>query len=240
MKKSAIVFTMFLAFIVVSKSYGQDSIKANYRDFLTELNVNLFQGELSLSNALKEVKGRYMFEKDKALRGGLIIDSKRETGEELTMSKKKYTRTSTLIGFSVGIEKHFPGTKRLSPYIGCDLFVANKWTKEKDTFYGSTAATINGAWEETQIVSTTGMLSTTTTTYAERGYFSWGVNFISGFDFYIAKHLFVGYEVEFGLTGKQYSKIEESGSYKNTISPESNEFSIGPRIVNGIRIGYVF
>ena len=163
MKKSAIVFTMFLAFIVVSKSYGQDSIKANYRDFLTELNVNLFQGELSLSNALKEVKGRYMFEKDKALRGGLIIDSKRETGEELTMSKKKYTRTSTLIGFSVGIEKHFPGTKRLSPYIGCDLFVANKWTKEKDTFYGSTAATINGAWEETQIVSTTGMLSTTTT-----------------------------------------------------------------------------
>jgi hypothetical protein len=248
MKKSIIVFTLFWAFIAIPKSYGQDSIKANYRDFLTELNVNLFQGELSLSNALKQVKFRYMYTQNSALRLGIIVDTKKLVDDAENVYgtnpyKNKDTRTSTLIGLNFGLEKHFPGTKRLSPYIGGELSLGYKWSKEEYETNGL-KTTIKGAWQQYQTVQNSNGSYTYQTSTGERGFFSYGLNFVTGFDFYMAKHLFIGYELEFGLTNKKYSDIDISYSGSSSTSSSTNydsrEFSLGPRIINGIRIGYVF
>jgi hypothetical protein len=150
-----------------------------------------------------------------------------------------------MIGINIGFEKHLPGTKRLSPYIGAELTAGYKWSKDVMETSDLTT-TIKGAWQQYQYVQTTNGDYYTTINNGERGYISYGLNLVTGFDFYMAKHLFIGYEMEFGFIKQNYSNIDitysGSTSSSTTPSPDYNdkEFSFGPRIINGIRIGFVF
>ena len=65
------------------------------------------------------------------------------------------------------------------------------------------------------------------------------------FDFYVAKHLYVGYELSMELSNRSYSEIEEitvdGAGNKNTKTYKgSSAFSFGPNVRNGIRVGFVF
>jgi hypothetical protein len=214
MKKLAIHLPLFLLIFSVQNNFAQDSLKATNHQFLTELNVNLFQGEISLNNVLKQIKFRYMTNDLTALRLGFTVDSKKEihNSEQVygtNPSNVKDKRNSTLIGLNFGFEKHFAGTKRLSPYIGGELTIGYKWSKDVSEANKITT-TIKGAWYENQTVYTNvnGYSYTyVNTVTSERGFFSYGLNMVTGFDFYMAKHLFIGYEIEFGLTKKNYSDI---------------------------------
>jgi hypothetical protein len=254
MKKKAIYFILVLTLTVKLNISAQDSLKANYRNCLTELNVNLFQGQLSLNNALNQVKFRYMFAPGLALRIAVSGESKKtihntENIYGTNPSKNNIKGTSTMVGVNFGIEKHFRGTKRLSPYIGGELAIGYKWSKyviETNTL----TTTIDGAWQQYQYVQTSNGTYPYLTNDGERGFLSYGLNFVTGFDFYIAKHLFIGYELEFGFTNKKYSNIDvaysstttTNNNNTNTPSPDyyDREFSLGPKIINGIRVGFVF
>lgn len=244
MKRIAIIaiLVMFSAF---STSYGQDSIKAAHRNFLTELNVNLFQGQLSLNNALNQIKFRYFTSDNNALRIAFTVDAKKLVddaknvyGTNPTNTSNK--RTSTLIGINFGIEHHFRGTKRLSPYIGGELTFGIKSSKhEKES--GAQKTTVKGAWQTVEYPSSGYSYITYT---AERAFVSYGLNMIMGFDFYVARNFFIGYEMQFGFINKSFSDLDitSSGGYQDSTTPDydSSEFSFGPRIINGIRVGYVF
>ena len=247
----------------MSNSFGQDTLKATFRNCLTELNVNLFQGQLSLNNALNQVKFRYMYSPSAALRIGFIVNSKKVVNASDQVygtypTKSNETGTSSMIGINFGLEKHFSGTKRLSPYIGGEITVGYKWSKYVDESTSNTntgtntiTTTTNGAWPESQTVQLSNGSNYIYSAYTgERGFVSYGLNFITGFDFYMAKHLFIGYEVEFGFTNKKYSTVDVTSIQTNASTNNSNsdpypnidnkEFSFGPSIINGIRIGYVF
>ena len=250
MKKKTIIFTVILAIAIMQAGYGQDTLKATYRNFLTELNVNLFQGQLTLNNALNQIKFRYMITGANALRLGVSTDSRRvvnnaENVYGTSPSKDDETMTTTMIGINFGFEKHFTGTKRLSPYIGGELTVGYKWSKDVNET-NTLTTTIKGAWQQYQIIQTSNGSYSYTSYSGERGFFSYGLNLVTGFDFYMANHLFIGYELEFGFIQKNYSNIDVtySGSSSSSYSPSpdynNKEFSFGPRIINGIRIGYVF
>jgi len=250
MKRIAITFTFFLTFLISQNGYGQDTLKATYGNFSTELNVNLFQGQLTLNNALNQIKFRYMLPNSYAIRLGFTADSRKVVNNAENVygtnpTKNNETMTTTMIGINFGFEKHFAGTKRLSPYIGGELAIGYKWSKDVDET-STLTTTIKGAWQEYQIIQTSNGSYSYTSYSGERGFFSYGLNFVTGFDFYIAKHLFIGYEMEFGFTQKNYSNIDitYSGSSSPTNSPSTDyddrEFSFGPKIINGIRIGYVF
>jgi hypothetical protein len=212
--------------------------------------VNLFQGQLSLSNALNQIKFRYMYSDASALRIGFTTESKREIHNVNTVygtnpSKDNEKGTSTMIGVNFGLERHFRGTKRLSPYIGGELTLGYKWSKyviENSSY----TTTIKGAWQQYQTMQTVNGTYSYTTYNAERGFVSYGLNFITGFDFYMAKHLFIGYELEFGFNNENFTNIDitYSGTNPQSQNPSPNyddkSFSFGPKIINGIRIGYVF
>ena len=247
MKRIAILTTIFFTVVSIYKSYGQDTLKATNGNFLTELNVNLFQSQITFNNAINQIKFRYMTSDQTAFRMGITIDSKHlvdnnESVYGTNPTKDNETRTSTLLAVSLGYEKHFAGSKRLSPYIGFEVTLGYKWAKQEiETSSGTT--TIDGGWQQTQSVQNQNGYYTYYSTFSDKGYFAYGINIVSGFDFYVAKHLFIGYEMAFGYNHKSYTKIDitsSSGSNSNPVDYTSKESSFGPKILNGIRVGYVF
>jgi hypothetical protein len=87
------------------------------------------------------------------------------------------------------------------------------------------------------------------TNYVERAYFRYGANLVAGFDFYMAKHFYLGYEMTFGFSSTKYTDIDistiyTSGTYipseNSVVDYEAKSFSVGPNLINGIRLGYAF
>jgi hypothetical protein len=148
---------------------------------------------------------------------------------------------STLeIGLRPGIEKHFKGTDRLSPYIGAELDIAKKFgTKKEDSQY-------NGKNNDSPKVYTK-------KTSGEDGFLRLGVNAVAGFDYFIAKKLFLGAELGFGISYNKKSTIKIKDPKAETIATDGNvtyhapldqkqgsTFNLGPNVNAQIRLGYMF
>jgi len=200
-------------------------IKPTAGDVTLEANVNLFEGNVNLSNSLQQVRGRYFLSDKMALRLGVDL-SYESTAPETDV------KASTLeFSIAPGIEKHFAGTNRLSPYIGAELLFGLKtanYEDERETG-GIERREIKGAWEGG----------------ANRGHFLVGIGAVAGFDFYVARHLYVGYELGFEISSRTLSEIEttvepEFGPEITTTSDSQGTLTIGPNIRNGIRVGFVF
>jgi hypothetical protein len=208
-----------------------------------ELNINPFGGELTLNNLLNQIKVRYFISNTFALRVGFNVNStKRDITTTNPYGTNPYTleenKKSTLVGLNVGIEKHFLGTRRLSPYVGAELAGATKFSSHVIND-GTTETTIDNAWRTVSLVNNNFVYG-----YEEKAYTQYGVNLIGGFDFYVAKHFFLGYEVAFQVFNKEYkgTEITTVGTPFPQDNPDSKEteFTFGPYLINGIRIGYVF
>jgi len=245
------IFFIALSLHVMCNAFGQDSLKvspendlkATYDELTLELNINPFNGELSLNNVLNQIKLRYFISNDLAIRVGFNINS---TKIDITTTNpygtNPYTleenKKTSLLGLNAGIEKHFLGTRRLSPYVGVELAIANK-SSSHIINDGSTETTIEGAWRTVSLVNNSFVYG-----YEEKAYFQYGVNLIGGFDFYVAKHFFLGYEIAFEFFNKEYKGVDITtvGTPFPQDNPDSKEteFSLGPNLLNGIRIGYVF
>lgn len=240
-----------ISLMVICSAYGQDSIKVHHElfykvtaDKLTlELNINPFSGELSLNNMLNQIKFRYFTTHDFAVRVGFNVNmTKKDITTTNPYGTNPYTleenKKASLLGLNAGIEKHFPGTRRLSPYIGIELAVAYKSSSHVIND-GTTETTIDNAWRTVNLVNNNFVYG-----YEEKAYFQYGANLIGGFDFYLARHFFLGYEVTFQFYNKEYNGVEITtvGTSIPQDNPDTNEteFSVGPNLLNGIRIGYVF
>jgi hypothetical protein len=231
--------------------FGQDSLKVTRGHVTTELNINPFQGELSLNNALNQIKVRYFISNKTAMRIGLSLSSRKSTVDNSTVygpspyNQENEKKTST-VGLNFGFEKHFKGTKRLSPYISAELVVASKSsshtiksTSQTNMPNTTTEVKIKGAWQ----TITSPNNNYVTYGYEERAFFQYGMNLVGGFDFYVARNFYVGYEIAFALLKTEYKKIDittkpSTGSPNPDISQK--DFSVGPNLINGIRVGFVF
>jgi hypothetical protein len=230
--------------------YGQDSLKVTRGHVTTELNINPFQGELSLNNALNQIKVRCFVSDNTALRIGLSLSSRKSAVENSTVygvnpnTQETDKKTST-IGLNFGFEKHFKGTKRLSPYIGTEFVIASKSSSHtfKSTSQTNTPNTtetkIKGAWQTTTYINGNYPIYA----YEERAFFQYGMNLVGGFDFYVAKNFYIGYEIAFSLLKTKYKNIDITTKPSSGMaSPDSTQkdSSIGPNLINGIRVGFVF
>lgn len=248
MKK--VYLCLFFCLHIVAVAVSQDSLKRLHdvlkpsaRNVTMELNINPFRGDLSLNNALNQIKLRYFTSDNFAIRLGFNVDVKKKdatvtnpygTNPFISDESKKYTG----VGVNIGVEKHFPGTRRLSPYIAAEFSFANKFSTY--TLNDGTVKTkIEGAWRSTTFVNNGFVYG-----YEERGYIKYGIGLLAGFDFYIAKNFFVGYEAAFQFSNIEYTDIDitTTGSSFPPDSPDTKEteVSVGPSLLNGIRIGYVF
>jgi hypothetical protein len=239
MKKSVCITAIFM-FLIAQSVFCQDSLKFKGNSWSTEVNINPLNGSFSLNNANGQIKLRKFYDDNKALRLAITLGYKKNSSKSdnpygTSPSTSKDVAQSTTAIINLGNEKHFPGSRRLSPYIGYEAGIGLKVSTEKYNS-GNVDRTTKGAWQ----VYSTGYPSYLT--YTERGFWSIGVNAITGFDFYVSKGLYVGAEIAFGINYLQYSKIKIEDKSVETTYPEQSDSSwqLGPAIVNGIRIGYIF
>lgn len=242
MKKTFLALA--LSILAIIPAFSQDTLKISQGMFSTELNINPFIGQLSFNNAINQIKLRYFTTDLSALRVAFTYSTLNHNLEEnnpygTNSFNFKDIRKSTVVGLNLGYEKHFKGTKRLSPYIGAEVALSDKSSSQTSS-YNNTETKIKGAWITNPPYEAAN--------YAERAYFSYGLNLISGFDFYIAQHFYFGYELGFGFTTKKYKDINittlnapgSSIGGNNQSERNDQDFVLGPNLINGIRLGFVF
>ena len=142
------------------------------------------------------------------------------------------TRKESSFGWELapGIEKHFAGTDRLSPYVGAELRVAGKSSTVTD---------------ETQAAD--GKINTTTTKNDNKGGFmAFGLNLVAGADFYFAKKVYLGGEFGYGFGFTSYSdRTVENTALTTQPDPmkQGSEFGFGASLgsLNGrLKLGFLF
>lgn len=182
---------------------------------------------------------RYFQKDNLAYRLGFNVGSQKETnnayGAVGTPNEGKEgssTRNETQFLINLGVEKHFTGTERLSPYVGGDILFGAGTTKT--SFDNATGAVNNPVYAEN-----------TSSEVKGPGYTSFGLRGVIGADYYIAKRLYLGVEAGFGFIyekeGKTTATTTVAGN-TTTVKTKSagNSFEINPSVITGVRVGFAF
>lgn len=130
------------------------------------------------------------------------------------------------INLQPGIEKHFTGTDRLSPYIGGVLNLGYGMTNKR---------------EEQQVLNNAVGAKIT-----KGGSLDIGLNAVAGFDFYMASKLYLGTEIGFGVA--MHKDLTDNVSWENVTGATDSEsnvdnkssLQVGPNVIGQLRLGWVF
>ncbi len=225
-------------------SNEKSDFKPAAKSVLTELNVNPFKGDINLNNSLNQIKLRYFTTENVALRLGFNVSNINKLDDfnvpyGTNPQRYKDERKSTTLGLNLGVERHFIGSKRVSPYIGADFSIENK-SSTQELINGQSNVNVKNGWFNNTSQNTNNPSPMLT----EQAYTSFGVNIVSGFDFYIVKNFFFGYEFNLGFKSTKFKtpEVTVSGGSGNNLNQDqqSTTFSFGPKLMNGIRVGYMF
>lgn len=182
---------------------------------------------------------RYFQKENLAFRLGFNVGTQKETnkaygtaGTPNADKEGSSTRNETQFLVNLGVEKHFTGTERLSPYVGADLLIGA--SSKKTSFENATGSVASPVYTDGTSSEVKGP---GTTIFGLRG--------VIGADYYIAKRLYLGAEAGFGFAyakdGKTTTTTTTAGN-TNTVTQKSagNNFGISPSIITGVRIGFAF
>jgi opacity protein-like surface antigen len=127
------------------------------------------------------------------------------------------------ISIAPGIERHFAGTDRLSPYVGGVVLIGFSSMTDKDEQLNATQDGVAGETKTTD------------------GSLTFGANAVAGVDFYFSHHIYLGAELGFGLAfttefDSKFTPVEGD----EVTTPNGNSFGIGPNVVGAIRAGFLF
>jgi len=196
--------------------------------------VGTSSGSFNL-NTVGVLKGRYFFQDDLALRLslGLSAPSVKSTTEQPNNNTVAKYRSSTIY-FGVGVEKHFAGTDRLSPYVGAELHLGSYSTNYELNQTITAGSTVTQTHQ--QIKSAPG--------------FTFGGGLFLGADYYIAPKVFLGLEAGLNIdahslgkttnistvtiTGQPTQTTDNSGKTKLSGSSMNTDLQVG------FKIGFVF
>lgn len=161
------------------------------------------------------LNGRYFLKERLALRTSIMIDNQKsvehfDENPDGTGSKGKFTSSFNSSIFSIGAEKHFKGTKRLSPYAGIEFGIGAASVKE-------TGENSDGFDFEPD--------------YSEESHRKFSIintNAFLGFDYWFGEGIYIGVEYSFiGYTTvkeKRTSETRTIGGITNTFyNPENSE-----------------
>ena len=216
---------------------------AQFRPVGGEKNLELMIAPLGGSPVtMAGIKYRSFSSATSAMRFGVFVgfDNKTTILQDADSQTKalelKKKESSITIGLQPGIEKHMTGTERLSPYFGGYLDL-NYTTKNKKEDTQLTLA--NGNYEAGYDQTKGGSLGV-------------GLNAVAGFDYYLAKSIYVGTELGFGLSTTMPMKNKTENVVLNddltgtkTLSGDGkkdnvSKFQVGPNVVGQIRLGWLF
>ena len=139
----------------------------------------------------------------------------------------KTTNSNFNISIQPGIEKHFVGTDRLSPYYGAEAIIG----------FGSSGTTRDDVYgTENKIKSVKS---------SSQGSVNVGVNAFAGMDFYFADNIYLGAELGFGIgftssMTKKSESLDFNGDVVTSETPGGSSINVGPTVVGAIRLGFLF
>ncbi len=232
MKKLLLVAGLAFASLAAN---AQSEFKPVKGDVSTEF--GLTGGVLNSDFKLSEgslLKARYFFQEKLALRAGFNLSVDNETANAYGANSEQgnVKRNQTDFLFSLGIEKHFTGTERLSPYVGLDILYGI--SSEKDSYSNSN----NNINAPVYVANVSG----------ERkgpGNTGFGLRAITGADYYFTKKVFLGVEGGFGFISQKEGKTTVTntvGGNTTTTTTESagSGLTVAPSVITGVRIGFIF
>lgn len=142
------------------------------------------------------------------------IDNSGEAPVELRTVDSRFN-----VAISGGIERHFAGTDRLSPYYG---FIA----------------TVGFSREATREDQSAEVEQTTRSSA-----FDFGAGAVAGVDFYFADNIYLGTELNFIAKFTNFGDIvvESNATGSETQeTPQGSSFSVQPGVIGAIRVGFLF
>ncbi len=203
----------------------------------TEVGVAGGLGETSVGLNEGIAKFRYFLKDNIALRLGLGFSSSNTESTSVAIAPATVTTTTITKlsnrNFSLGAEKHFNGSDRLSTFIGADLLIGFNGASRTETDSDGPFYNISGA---------NGLVAG-----SNRAGSIFGIRLVTGADYYIAKKLYLGVEV--GLEYLSGTADAVSTSIKLTPTGPTTETNVASEgkisgtntnIVGGIKIGYQF
>ena len=132
-------------------------------------------------------------------------------GEAVVVDDLKNSRSEWAIQLRPGIEKHFEGTQRFSPYVGLEAILAlggNSQTEETLTGADDGSRDIKKIKNDaTSSISLPGIPQGNQFNYLTG--FTIGAGAIAGFDFYVAKDLYIGLELSYAIAYNAAGKRKE-------------------------------
>ncbi len=242
MKKTIFILAMVLGIstlVNAQKKKTADSDGSSFykptTGFSAEVNFNPFNGGNIIS--INYLRARMFLNEGMALRLGLELNSFSETQNAVfnpgtTNEIIEATKNSFFIfGLHGGLEFHLPGTDKLSPYYGGELGFSMK--------SASTDITNQGGVDK-KTLSCSGIWSDNT----NAGYTRFVLNVFVGTDYYVAKHLYLGAELGFGIQSTSYKDVTVISSLASvsttSATPGSSSFNLGANFNSALRLGWSF
>lgn len=212
---------LFIITLSAIQVHAQD-IKPTAGDWGVELN---FKPLSSSPISINYLRFRSFNTENTAVRLGVFLGVQLDKPDVDPGNDEKTTNQTIEVNLRPGIEKHFEGTQRLSPFIGGELDIAFKRSKSETEDDGNETS-IEGAWSQFG---------------QERGFTRFGANLILGGDYYIAPRLYLGTEFGFGFEFIRQSDIKsKNGNLVVEEEDGGSTFQLGPNVNGAIRLGFNF
>jgi hypothetical protein len=220
---------VFITSMVVFLAIVSFAQKPEQGNLVTEANLNVATNAPNFT--LPALRARYFLSNDLVLRADLSFNGTSMT-ENFYENADGTGKTGTSVmstngfGLGLGIEKHFAGNERFSPFVSFGLGFSSFGTKEEwDNSDGF-------SFVDGDVANVTGGLS------------AFGVNVGIGADYWIGKSFYLGAEFGLGFNSlnvkDQTTEYTPSGGTKTTTVQAGGAISsFGEFINGGIRIGFI-
>ncbi len=210
MKKVVLTLSVFLLSVTALMAQSGD-FKASAGNLTLEGNFAPFGGNPFSSDF---IRARKFVSDYSAFRLGV--------GAFVTSNNPTAHSSHITTGFTLapGIEKHFEGTDRLSPYVGAELVFANRSERRED----------HNPINNTTVI---------TRNPSENGWFRFGANVLAGADFYFSKHVYIGAELGYGMSFYNIKNTEIEGPSGTNITERGSSFGLGNNLNGRLRLGFV-
>lgn len=163
-----------------------------------------------------------------AIRLGLNIglnSTSDESGSGASVTKT--TTSQFMFDLRPGIEKHFAGTNRLSPYVGGELIFGMK----------SASGKVEGGGTTDEIDGATGAGATG---FDNRGYTRFGLGGLIGADFYFVPAVYLGIEAGLSFNVDTQADVTVKSAGAEVKTKGGTVTSLGYSPTAGLRLGFRF
>ena len=222
--KKPLFTTVFLLATVFA--FAQKPTEGNV---VTEAQFN-FGNNATTNFGLSALKFRYFVADDMVARLTLNVTGNSSTenfaeNADGTGATGSYDWKNSGFGASVGVEKHYTGNSRFSPYMGAQVGFGSRSTTMEGT--NSDGFTYVADYSET----------------SESKLSTFGASVIVGGDYWIGNSFYVGTELGFGFTSMKWPEstmeMTQAGNTTKQVTPESTGMNFGQFILPAFRIGFI-